>query len=213
MAEKLFDHSEIGKKLKSLLPGEPDLEEMGKEVVRRLSGEENDNLYKSIKILQSIKEQPVDGAISGLQFALEAEASFGISLFNEFIIKRIMLDPINMDFNIRTFSRIDQNWDRTKAINFQLENLQSMIKPPDILGMITVSQTQFYEIMNNKFFEPQKYEFHLVGEFDKTGLSKFQYFNGEEPMYYIYFNNMAKSGILHISQIGVMPIFPKTKQK
>src|SRR5574343_523108 len=69
LAEKLFDNSEIGKKLKSLLPSEPDLEETAKEIVKRIRGEENNNLYNSVKILHTIKAQPVDGAISGIQLS------------------------------------------------------------------------------------------------------------------------------------------------
>ena len=74
----------------------------------------------------------------------------------------------------------------------------------DYLGVITVTQKQFDKIMADKILIPTDHNFYQVNSFNI--LQAKSYFNGEQPKYYIYYNQLSSKGYLHINEIGYAPI-------
>jgi hypothetical protein len=86
---------------------------------------------------------------------------------------------------------VDENWRSTDRFNHVLIN-KPMIRG-DYIRAITVTQDQFYEIMDVKFFIPSQYSFYPITPYNIDNISK-QHFNDHKPMYNIYFNKLADKG-------------------
>lgn len=179
-------------------------------IIYNSMNKDNKKLYNAYKNVSDNKDNPVKLAVGGIATILSAT---GLNWAYDNILVGIMLNDFIRETNITYFSSIDKNWANTLAIEYSIffnpnciassNNYKPALKN-DYIALIAVSQRQLVEIMNNKFFDPAKYQ--VVG-CPVNGWGDAKLSNGESPNFYIYFNKLFDKGFLHISEIGVAPIY------
>ncbi|MCW3074358.1 MAG: hypothetical protein JWP69_1427 [Flaviaesturariibacter sp.] len=194
------------------LVGLPTVEDIAKELTKRFAGNDKlgDQFYGAMYALVAHRDNLIDMLAAGIAI-IQPEIGAAYNL----VFKNAMLKPALQDAVIPMWLKLDNARKNTTEFNNAIPGLASGINHSTIdhLYIITVSNSQFHQIMNDRIFNPDDYKFFSVNPFDKGHLSKVPYFDGEEPAFYIYYNDVMKKGFVSVSEIGIAPIFPKKNSK
>ena len=105
----------------------------------------------------------IDIAVTTLA-SLTKEAAPYLQFAYDKILKQIMLNDQIRSWNLSYFNALDVNWRSLSTLNTIYST--SKIVKNDCVGVITVTNFQFQEIMNSKFFIPSEYKFVSVDQLE-----------------------------------------------